>query len=192
MRWIWLGLAGCVRSAQVEPFAPFVVEDDAHALIGAAGDAMGVGGLGDPEDVGVGGAVAGDPWNPPVPALPPATLSWKLQHLQALGEGAPMPATEVDRAIASRSALLRACYQRELARLPTLAGRLQVRITVDADGAVSRVEQLATTLGSPGVEACVRDRLASVVFRQPAGGGVVVGLLEFAPGEEAKSELPLP
>lgn len=174
----------------MEAFAPFVAEDDAHALIGAAGDAMGVGGLGDPEDVGVGGAVAGDPWNPPVPALPAATLSWKLQHLQA--PGAPMPATEVDRAIASRSALLRVCYQRELARLPTLAGRLQVRLTVDGDGTVSRVEQLASSLGSPMVEACVRDRLASVVFRRAAGGGVVVGLLGFAPAEVVERALPLP
>ena len=173
----------------MEPFAPFEAEDDAHGLIGAAGDAMGVGGLGDAGSVGVGSAVAGDPWNPPVTALPPDTLSWKLQHLQALGEGAPMPATEVDRAIASRSALLRACYQRELARLPTLAGRLQVRLTVDADGAVSRVEQLASALGSPMVEGCVRDRVASLVFRN-SDAMTVVGLLEFAPGEEAKAVVP--
>jgi len=219
---MWLWLAGCARNSQVEPFASFEAEDDAHGLIGAAGDAMGVGGLGQarpadahpadahpadahpadahpadahPADAHPADAHPADPQPgaPPVPMVPPATVTWQLQHFEPLDARAtPLPLAEVERAVTSRAALLRSCYQRELAKVPTLAGRLQVRITVTADGKVSRLEQLASNLGSPGVEACVRDRLTSLVFRQPAGGGVIVGLVGFAPGEAPKPASPLP
>ena len=39
------------------------------------------------------------------------------------------------------------------------------------------------------VEGCVRDRVASLVFRN-SDAMTVVGLLEFAPGEEAKAVVP--
>ncbi len=72
---------------------------------------------------------------------------------------------QVSRVVRSRSGLLRACYQRELGRDPSLQGRLDVSLVIDASGAVLN----AMAGGSMGnnVSGCIQTQLRRMRF--PAG-----------------------
>jgi Ca-activated chloride channel homolog len=69
---------------------------------------------------------------------------------------------------------IRYCYQRELQQDPGLAGKVVMKFTVGADGAVSSAEVETSTLGSATVEGCILGRFQRMTFPVPAGSGVVV------------------
>jgi tetratricopeptide (TPR) repeat protein len=83
-----------------------------------------------------------------------------------------------NRLVRSRQGIMRACYQRELARDPSLAGRLDVTFSIDDAGVVSN----AMAGGSMGgqVAACVQAQVGRM--RAPAGiAGTYRFTLTFAP-----------
>ncbi len=51
------------------------------------------------------------------------------------------------------------CYERELKRNPNLRGKITIRFTITAGGAVKKVELVSSTLGNRKVERCVIGRL---------------------------------
>lgn len=74
---------------------------------------------------------------------------------------------------------IRYCYERELKRNPELKGKISVRITVSADGHVTAVEILSSSINNTRVERCILARIrlwkdfrpidpteGSVTFRQ--------------------------
>lgn len=71
---------------------------------------------------------------------------------------------EIDRVFRSRAGVFRACYQREVAHDPKLAGKLVYTITIDENGAVTRVEQKPSTLKSKAVAACMSSQLKRLKF----------------------------
>lgn len=73
---------------------------------------------------------------------------------------------EVDRVVRSRAGVYRACYQRALARNPSLLGKLVARLTIGPDGVVIGV----ALSGSPmdDVQPCVESNLRRLRF--PARG----------------------
>jgi TonB family protein len=75
--------------------------------------------------------------------------------------------------IAAHRAEVKACYDAEQARAPTLAGKVTVQFSIGAEGTIVRAVLQATTLGSPPVEACVVETVRKWEFPPPAGGGVV-------------------
>mgnify|MGYP002632666945 CR=1 FL=1 len=80
----------------------------------------------------------------------------------------------IDRVIKQHLAQIRYCYQKELQKDPALAGRLEIKFVIDADGAVSRAEVKLSTLGNEVVEQCILSRILRMRFPAPAGGGIVV------------------
>lgn len=54
---------------------------------------------------------------------------------------------------------IRYCYERELKRLPSLKGKVTVRITVNPEGHVKHVEIMTSTLNNTRVERCIVSRI---------------------------------
>lgn len=91
---------------------------------------------------------------------------------------------DVDRVVKRHLAAIRYCYQRELQRTPSLAGKLSVKFTIAGDGSVSSSTTQSSTLGSPATEACVNNQFLKMAFPPLRGGGVAIVKYPFyfAPG----------
>lgn len=74
---------------------------------------------------------------------------------------------------------VRFCYERELARDPSLAGRVVTHFVVSPTGAVRSAEVQSSTLESPPVEACLTRAIERWRFPAPSGGGIVVVIYPF-------------
>ncbi len=69
---------------------------------------------------------------------------------------------------------IRYCYERELARRPDLAGRVEVRFVISPSGAVTTSTVASSSMGSPAVEQCVARAVGRIGFPAPDGGVVIV------------------
>jgi hypothetical protein len=69
---------------------------------------------------------------------------------------------------------VRYCYEQDLVRHPGLAGRLVVQFAIAGTGQVISSVVQSTTLGSPGVGACVTQAVRRWPFPKPEGGGLVL------------------
>lgn len=65
------------------------------------------------------------------------------------------------------------CYESELNKNPSLAGKVAVAFTIDPAGAVADANVAETTLGSTPAENCMISRIRRWKFPEPKGGGVV-------------------
>lgn len=84
---------------------------------------------------------------------------------------------ELSRWLNQRKGAVQSCYERELKRSPTLAGRLVIRFVVDTRGHVARVGFDEDTLGSVAVEQCISGLMRGWV-------------LPFTPEDEVPVALP--
>ncbi len=80
----------------------------------------------------------------------------------------------IDEVVKRHMAQIRYCYQRELTKDPTLAGKIVVRFTIAKDGSVSAASVKTTTMNNSAVESCVSGRFLRMQFPQPKGGGIVI------------------
>ncbi len=71
---------------------------------------------------------------------------------------------DVRRAVRAENAKVRGCYERALARSPTLAGRLKVRFAVQPDGAVTEVAIEESTLRDEAMHGCIVDVFRALRF----------------------------
>ncbi|MBU8897419.1 hypothetical protein DRW03_29460 [Corallococcus sp. H22C18031201] len=65
------------------------------------------------------------------------------------------------------------CYESELNKNPSLAGKVAVAFTIDPTGAVADASVSESTLGSTSAENCMLARIRRWKFPEPKGGGVV-------------------
>jgi TonB family protein len=65
------------------------------------------------------------------------------------------------------------CYESELNKNPSLAGKVAVAFTIDPTGAVSDANVTETTLNNSTAENCMLSRIRRWKFPEPKGGGVV-------------------
>jgi TonB family protein len=65
------------------------------------------------------------------------------------------------------------CYETELNKNPSLAGKVAVAFTIDPAGGVSEANVTETTLNNPAAENCMLSRIRRWKFPEPKGGGVV-------------------
>jgi TonB family protein len=98
--------------------------------------------------------------------------------------GAPVVRGSLDRDIVRRIVRrhvneVRFCYEQALARSPALSGRVAVSFTIGGAGTVAAAMLASSTMGHPGVEACVVAAVRRWVFPQPAGGGLVIATYPF-------------
>jgi hypothetical protein len=88
----------------------------------------------------------------------------------------------VKRTIMGRSGAYRACYEQELQRFGNMEGRLELRFTIEPDGAVSGVNATVNELNKT-VEACVIRQVQQLKFLKPDGGICVIRWpFRFQPG----------
>jgi TonB family protein len=65
------------------------------------------------------------------------------------------------------------CYETELNKNPSLAGKVAVAFTIDPTGAVADANVTETTLNNSTAENCMLARIRRWKFPEPKGGGVV-------------------
>lgn len=80
----------------------------------------------------------------------------------------------IDTVIKRNISQIRYCYQRELSKSPSLAGKVKVKFVISKNGSVSRASIATTTLNSQKVEDCILNRFMKFTFPKPEGGIVVV------------------
>jgi hypothetical protein len=80
----------------------------------------------------------------------------------------------IDSYIRRNLAKVRWCYEKELAKKPTLFGRIAIEFTISKSGAVSKSNVKRTTMGNAAVEKCVARQIKKIRFPKPLGGGIVV------------------
>lgn len=66
------------------------------------------------------------------------------------------------------------CYEAQLEKDKSLAGRVMVRFLIGGDGKVTESGIEETSLKSPAAEKCIADAVRSWEFPRPAGGSVLV------------------
>lgn len=76
--------------------------------------------------------------------------------------------------ITSHTADVRACYQNELRRDPSLGGRVTVSFIVSPTGSVESPQIATSTMGNEAVESCITTVVGEWSFPAPEGGSVVV------------------
>jgi len=79
---------------------------------------------------------------------------------------------------------LRACYERELAKIKGLNGKVTMNWFVAADGSVTKVFVKETTMKNKNVENCMKNSIQHWRFPQPRGGGMcsVIYPFDFSAG----------
>jgi hypothetical protein len=92
----------------------------------------------------------------------------------------PQPSPEHDEqqilseAIRSRLGHVKACYERELAKTPRIAGRVVMRWTIGGGGATRDIAVVSDDLHAPPVTACIQALIARWLFDvQPKGPTIV-------------------
>jgi len=74
---------------------------------------------------------------------------------------------------------IRYCYQRELQKNPSLAGKVVMRFTIGVDGKVPKATTKTSTLSNSAVERCIEGRFRRMTFPPPTGGGIVMVTYPF-------------
>jgi TonB family protein len=137
---------------------------------GGTGEAVGLGGIG---TIGRGGGGSGTGYGSGAGRLGGAQRSQPPRVTpQAPGVVGTLDKEIIRRIVRRHVNQVRYCYERELAKSPSLQGRLRVRFTIGSDGHVATA-QVADSL-DPSVDACVARVVQRMVFPKPQGGGVVV------------------
>jgi len=80
----------------------------------------------------------------------------------------------IDEVIKRNMNQIRYCYQRELTKNPSLAGKIVIKFTIAKDGSVSAASTKTTTMKNSAVESCIVGRFMRMQFPQPKGGGIVI------------------
>jgi Ca-activated chloride channel family protein len=124
---------------------------------GGGGGGYGVGGVG----VGTG---RGTGREPPAPRVSAGALTVQGSIDRQI----------IRRVMAQNMGTIRYCYERELVRTPTLAGKLVLQLVIDGTGAVQRVTTAEeSTLKSAAVSGCMEKAALRWRFPAPPGGGTV-------------------
>ena len=72
------------------------------------------------------------------------------------------------------------CYDQELARKPTLAGRISVQFAISPVGQVITSVMQSTSMDDARVENCVVNAVRRWEFPKPVGGGIAIVLYPFS------------
>lgn len=100
-----------------------------------------------------------------------------------IGGSGDFDASLVVAMIKKRIGAIRACYERELKRNPTLAGKVTIEFTIQPQGNVTGAKVAANTTNDDNVGACVKNAVGGFRFNPgPEGGSVTFSYpFVFAP-----------
>ena len=79
----------------------------------------------------------------------------------------------IARVIQEHQSEIKYCYEVQLNRSPSLAGKVTVLFTIDGAGTVSDAQVSETTLGNADTERCMLSKIRRWKFPEPAGNGLV-------------------
>ncbi len=119
----------------------------------------------------------------PAPVQTQATTPAARASLVAIGNVTAngLPAESVKGVVQKNIARYRQCYDAGLRGDPTLRGRVTMRITIDARGAIASAEDAGSDLPD-GVTSCVFGTLGTLVFPQPEAGSATATVpIVFSP-----------
>ena len=80
----------------------------------------------------------------------------------------------IQRVVQQHLGQIRACYERELPRNPSMSGKIIARWTIAADGSVLQAAAPTDSLGHPATTSCVLSAIRGWDFPHPEGGAVTV------------------
>jgi hypothetical protein len=80
---------------------------------------------------------------------------------------------QVDRVVRAHRAAISYCYEKELQRQPSLAGKIEVFWVIRSNGAVDRTKIASTTVGSAAVEGCIERQVKNWQFPRSDGETIV-------------------
>jgi TonB family protein len=90
-----------------------------------------------------------------------------------IGGSGDFDASLVVKMIKARIGAIRACYERELKRNPTLAGKVTIQFTIEQRGNVTGVKVTDNTTGDTAVGQCVANAVQNFRFNPGPDGGSV-------------------
>jgi len=85
-----------------------------------------------------------------------------------------LPPEVIQRVVRANEGRFRGCYERGLARNPSLAGRVATKFVIARDGTVSASDDAGSDLADADVTSCVRRAFGDLEFPAPTGGVVTV------------------
>ncbi|HEY4187153.1 MAG TPA: AgmX/PglI C-terminal domain-containing protein [Polyangia bacterium] len=88
-------------------------------------------------------------------------------------EGGGLTKEQVARVVRAHSNAVKFCYEKELQRKPTLAGKIEVYWVIVPDGSVEKSKIASTTMEDSAVEGCVARQVKQWVFPKSDGRTVV-------------------
>jgi len=106
-------------------------------------------------------------WGVPASFRPPPELVHRVSVAGSKVEGANPKKEVIPRIIRTHFDEVKSCYDQELYRQPTLAGRILVQFTIAPSGKVSAASVLQSTLGNAYVESCVVAAVRRWEFPKP-------------------------
>lgn len=86
---------------------------------------------------------------------------------------------EIQKVVRRNRNAVRYCYEKELQSHPDLEGKVRMKFMVGADGRVLTAVALDSTLGVPGIDRCIAQRMRTWQFPAVRGGGAVVVTYPF-------------
>ena len=99
--------------------------------------------------------------------------SVRLEDGEAVGGDGDFAAAQVVALLRQRLSAIRACYENQLLRNPTLAGRVTVQFTIETTGSVRDVRAAENTTNDPSVGTCVTGVVSRFRWNPgPEGGSV--------------------
>ncbi len=111
-------------------------------------------------------------------------LGGKTEHNIDISQGAPVILGSLDKEIIRRVireniAQIKYCYERELTRTPGLAGKVQVKFVIGAQGNVQSAVVAESSMNNKSAEACMTGKVRQWLFPKPKGGGIVIVTYPF-------------
>lgn len=116
-----------------------------------------------------------------------ARRACELKHADACTQppdklGGVMPKAAIRNVVRGNIEQVRACYNAGLAQMPTLAGRVKVRFTIEPDGRVGDVALIENVADVPDVGQCIGNTARQWRFPPPFGRVIVDYPFVLEPG----------
>lgn len=91
----------------------------------------------------------------------------------SVDDGGGLTKEQVARVVRAHSNAIKFCYEKELQRKPTLAGKIEVYWTIQPDGSVDKSKIASSSMEDAAVEGCVARQVKQWVFPKSDGRTVV-------------------
>jgi hypothetical protein len=99
-----------------------------------------------------------------------ASITGQISAMSPEIDGAP-DCGKVAGVVKTRMRALNDCYERELKKNPSLAGKISIQVTVEEDGRVSDARIEGNSMGDAAVADCILSRLRNMRFPKRDAGG---------------------